>query len=130
MLTLRKCMRLKSTGATMPNKCEKMRIPRELDRRRRVTPEMADHMRAMYADGVPLRAIAREFGVCHKTVKLNVDPEYRARQTEAMQTRKPWLLYYDRERWRELMKNHRHYKRELELAGKLTPKPENGLDNE
>lgn len=103
----------------MPYKCEKMKIPPGLDRRKRITPEMAETMRQMFADGYSLRAIAREFKVHHRTVKLHISPEYAAAEMERRKREKPWLKYYNSEYHREHIKNHRHYKRELELAGKL-----------
>jgi predicted DNA-binding protein YlxM (UPF0122 family) len=103
----------------MPYKCEKMKIPPGLDRRKHITPEQSETMRQMYADGFSMRAIAREFKVHHRTVKLHISPEYAAAEAERRKREKPWLKYYDKECQREYIKNHRHYKRELELAGKL-----------
>ena len=105
----------------MPYKNRKMKIPRELDRRVRVTEEMSENMLTMYRDGASLHAIAREFGVDRKTVKRYVVPGYIEEMSAIRKARKPWLVYYDKDRWRELMKGHRHYKRELEKTGKLLP---------
>ena len=103
----------------MPYKCEKMKIPAQYDRRNRVTPEMAETMQAMYKDGVSLHAIAKEFGVHRRTVKRHVIAGYAAAESAKRKQEKPWLKYYNSEYHREHIKNHRRYKRELELAGKL-----------
>ena len=103
----------------MPYKCEKKKIPAQYDRRNKITQEMADNMLAMYQDGFAIKAIAREFSVHPRTVKRHVIPGYAAAETEKRKQAKVWLKYYDREQRRLYMQNHRHYKRELELAGKL-----------
>lgn len=103
----------------MPYKCEKMKIPAELNRRKKITQEIADNMRAMYQDGFAIKAIAREFKVHPRTVKWYVIPGYADAENKKRQQAKVWLKYYDREQRRLYMQNHRHYKRELELAGKL-----------
>lgn len=104
----------------MPYKCEKIKLPRSLDRRVRVTPEIAENMLAMYQAGSSLHAIAAEFGVDRKTVKRYVIPGYAEEQTEKARRRKYWLEYYDKDYHRASIKQHRRYKRELELVGKLT----------
>lgn len=103
----------------MPYKCEKKKIPAELNRRKKITQEQAEVMRLMHADGIALRAIARQFKVHHRTVKLHISPEYAAAESQRRRIEKPWRKYYDTEHNRLYMQNHRHYKRELELAGKL-----------
>lgn len=104
----------------MPYKCEKMKTPAQYDRRNKVTPEMAETMRQMFADGIPLRAIAREFKVHHRTVKLHINHEYAAAETQRRKIEKPWLRYYDTDQRRIVMRKYRQHKRDLELAGKLS----------
>ena len=103
----------------MPYKCEKRKIPAELNRRIKITQEIADNMRVMYQDGFAIRAIAREFKVHPRTVKRHIISGYADAENEKRKQAKVWLKYYDREQRRLYMQNHRHYKRELELAGKL-----------
>ena len=105
----------------MPYKNRTLRIPSTLDRRRRVTEEMAENMLAMYRDGESLHSIAREFNVDRKTVKRFVIPGYAEAAAAKRKIDKPWLRNYDKDKWREYMRSHRHYKRELELADKLIP---------
>lgn len=103
----------------MPYKCEKKKIPAELNRRIKITQEIADNMRAMYQEGFAIKAIAREFNVHPRTVKRHIVPGYADAENKKRKQEKVWLKYYDREQRRLHMQNHRHYKRELELAGKL-----------
>ena len=103
----------------MPYKNATMKIPRELDRRRRVTEDMAENMRTIYRDGASIRSIALEFSVDRRTVKWHVLPEYREAEREKQRAGKTWREKYDRERAREYMKEHRRYKRTLEKEGRL-----------
>lgn len=105
----------------MPYKNRLQHIPSSLDRRRKVTEEMAENMITMHRDGESLHAIAREFNVDRQTVKRFVIPGYREAVAAKRKADKPWRRYYDKDTWREYMRSHRHYKRELELADKLIP---------
>lgn len=105
----------------MPYKNRFMHIPQTFDRRRVVNDEMQENMISMYRDGASLHAIAREFNVDRKTVKRYVVPGYKETEDEKQKNAKPWLEYYNREKHREYMKNHRRYKRKLELSNKLIP---------
>ena len=80
---------------------------------------MMENMICMYRDGASLHAISREFNIDRKTVKRYVIPGYKETQAEKQKIAKTWLEYYDREKHREYMKNHRRYKRKLELSNKL-----------
>lgn len=50
----------------------------DFDRKRKVTSEMKDQMDRLQKKGRTFREIAALFGLDHRTVRYNLDPNYRA----------------------------------------------------
>lgn len=94
---------------------EKTRLPRELDRRVKLTDAQRDHIHTLYADGVAIRAIAREFDgvVSRRTIQHVLFPEranpahLRAARLAAQRAR------YTKERRRVAAQEHRRYKQKV-----------------
>jgi DNA invertase Pin-like site-specific DNA recombinase len=103
----------------MPYKSEKIKLPPTKDRRRKLTDEQKEEIRAIYATGVcGMRPLAKQFGVSRTTIQIIVKPE----RAEAVKKRikDHWRDYRpSKEEWAETMKEHRHYKQELYLKGEL-----------
>lgn len=48
----------------------------DFDRKRKVTSKMRESMKRMQKEGKTFREIAERFGVDHRTVRYNLDPNY------------------------------------------------------
>ena len=103
----------------MPYKSEKIKLPPEKDRRRKLTDDQKEQIRGIYATGVcGMRPLAKQFGVSRSTIQIIVNPK----RAEAVKqrTKEHWRDYRrDKKEWAETMKKHRHYKQELYLKGEL-----------
>ena len=103
----------------MPYKSEKIKLPKELDRRVKLTDEQRDTIKELYSTGgYSLNGLAKQFGVSKKTILLIVNEESAER---AKQYRKEhWKDFQSpKEKHREAIKKTRHYKQSLMLEGKL-----------
>lgn len=96
----------------MPHWFERQRIPKDRDRRRKLTGDDIEAIRRMHKEGRTIRSIAREFeGVCtRRAIQFRLFPE-RIAPTRA--NRKAKNHYYNRDKHREYMRKHRAYKKEL-----------------
>lgn len=103
----------------MPYKSEKIKLPKELDRRVKLTDEQREKIKDLYGTGYySLNGLAKQFGVSKKTILLIVNEESNAK---AKQYRKEhWKEFQGtKEEHREAIKKTRHYKQSLMLEGKL-----------
>lgn len=103
----------------MPYKSEKLKLPPEKDRRRKLTDDQKEEIRRIYATGVcGMRPLAKQFGVSRATIQIIVNPA----RAEAIKqrTKEHWRDYRpSKEEWAEVVKEHRHYKHELYVKGEL-----------
>jgi DNA invertase Pin-like site-specific DNA recombinase len=103
----------------MPYKSEKLKLPPEKDRRRKLTDDQKEQIRGIYATGVcGMRPLAKQFGVSRTTIQIIVNPK----RAEAVKqrTKEHWRDYRpSKEKWAETMREHRHYKQGLFLKGEL-----------
>ena len=99
----------------MPYKSEKIKLPPEKDRRRKLTDDQKAQIKAIYAEGgVGTRPLAKQFGVSHKTIQLIVNPEAKRKQDERI--KKHWKDYRPtKEERAAIMREHRKYKQQLYL---------------
>lgn len=103
----------------MPYKSEKIRIEgTKLDRRIKLTPEQKDKIASLKGT-ISVRECARMYEVDKRTIQFIWYPERLERNKQLRQERGGWQQYYDKIKWRETMKEHRSYKQELFLEGKL-----------
>ena len=103
----------------MPYKSEKIKLPKELDRRVKLTDEQRKEIKDLYGTGCySLNGLAQRFGVSKKTILLIVNEESAER---ARQYRKEhWREFQGtKEEHREAIKKTRHYKQSLYKDGKL-----------
>lgn len=103
----------------MPYKSEKIKLPPEKDRRRKLTDDQREQIKRIYTTGVcGMRPLAKQFGVSKKTIQLIVKPEAKQRQHDYVA--KHWRDYRpSKEEWAETMREHRHYKQDLYIKGEL-----------
>jgi len=97
----------------MPYKFEtkKTRLPKEFDRRRKLTDKDKVEILKLYKDGLFVREIARRFEhkVCRRTIQFILFPEKRLK----MMKNRDWRDYYDKEVWTKTMREHRRYKQKI-----------------
>lgn len=103
----------------MPYKSSSIKLSPEQDRRRKLTEEQKAEIRRIYESGVcGTRPLAKQFGVSRSTIQIIVNPS----RAEAVRQRakEHWRDYkQNKEEWAKTIREHRHYKQELYLNGKL-----------
>jgi IS30 family transposase len=103
----------------MPRKSDKLVIGDEkLDRRVKLTTDDKVEIKRLHAEGKSIRGIARQYGVDKKAISYVLFPE----RIPQWRANRDWRKYYDKEKWRETMKEHRAYKKQLLLEGKIGEK--------
>lgn len=88
-----------------------------LDRRRRLTDEQREQIKAIYASGVcGKQKIAKQFGVSKATIRAVVDPTFAEKRKQY--TKDNWKKYqtYGAEH-NKTIRNTRKYKQQLYLQG-------------
>ena len=101
----------------MPYKTEKLKLPPELDRRRKLSDEQKDEIRHKYSTGLySLNRLAKEYGVSKKLVLLIVNPESKRKNDEHI--KEHWQEYVPtKEERNAIAREHRAYKHKV-LGGK------------
>ena len=70
----------------MPFKSEKIKLPQEYDRRRKLTDEQKDEIKHKYSTGLySLNNLATEYKVSKKTILLIVNPESKRKNDERIE---------------------------------------------
>ena len=102
----------------MPYKSEKIRIAGgKHDRRIKLTPQDKEDIKEL--TGMSMNAIARKYGVSRRLIQFILYPERAEKNKLDRKNRGGSAQYYDREKYRDYMKKHRHYKQELYLKGEI-----------
>lgn len=94
-------------------------IPREYDRRVKYTEEQREEVRRMHkVYGLAQREIERRTGISRRMISFILFPERLAVvKAQYKERRKDGRYYPPKEKWRETMRKHRHYKKELHNKG-------------
>ena len=105
----------------MPYKSEKIKLPKELDRRIKLNDEQRKEIRDKYATGLySQRSLAAEYHVSRRLITFVLDNEKYKKCAEQFKERRLDGRYKPtKEKWNETMRNHRQYKRKLYEEGKL-----------
>ena len=103
----------------MPFKSEKIKLPQEYDRRRKLTDEQKDEIKHKYSTGLySLNNLATEYKVSKKTILLIVNPESKRKNDERIKDH--WKDYQPTtEERNKIMNEHRQYKQKLYKDGKI-----------
>lgn len=103
----------------MPYKSEKLKLPPEKDRRRKLTDDQKEQIRKIYETGVcGTRPLAKQFGVSRSLIQVIVNPDIAEKKKQRI--KEHWRDYRpSKEEWAKTIKEHRHYKQELYLKGEL-----------
>lgn len=91
---------------------QKLLIPRKKDRRIKLTPEQRIEIREN-PEGLSNYKLAEKYGVSKRLVQFIRHPERQAKNLQDRHDRGGTMKYYDKEKHRETMKDHRQYKKEL-----------------
>ena len=105
----------------MPYKSEKIKLPKELDRRVKLTDEQRKEIKNKYATGLySQRTLAKEYNVSRRLITFILDEEKQKRNAELLKERKLDGRYKPtKEEWAKTVREHRRYKQELYLKGEL-----------
>jgi len=94
------------------------RIPKEYDRRRKLTDEQ--RIEIMELKGIrSSRSVGDEYGVDHSLILRMWNPEQLKRNIECRAKNGGSKQYYDRERHSKYMRDYQAYKKKLVEEGKL-----------
>ena len=105
----------------MPYKSEKIKIEgTDHDRRKKLSDADREAIREEYATGTTSqRKLAAKYGVSRRLITFVLDPKKKERDLECREQRGGSKHYYDREKNREYMKEHRRYKQKLYKQGEI-----------
>ena len=99
----------------MPYAHRKLHIPPELDRRRKLPESEHERVRQLYfTDKLSQREVAEIMGVSRRLIVFILYPERLEHHKKLYKERRKDGRYYpSKEKWREQMKKHRHYKESI-----------------
>ena len=99
----------------MPYKSEKIIIDHtKHDKRIKLTDEQRENIRKDYATGlISHRGLAEKYKVDRKTIYNILNPEKYLQELEKNKQTKHSKQYYNKEKQREYIKQHRRYKQKL-----------------
>lgn len=105
----------------MPYTSEKIKLPRTLDRRVKLTEEDKENITTRYNNGEGIRAIARAYeSLCsRRMIQFVLFPERLQKMTTKHIQEKSHLKYYDREKNTVSVRNTRNYKQGLYIKKKI-----------
>jgi len=106
----------------MPYVSSTIPLPRNLDRRVKITDEDKEQMRYLHKSNMPIREIARQFeGVCsRRTIQLVIFPErLEVAKKQFAERSKDGRYRPSKEKWAGIMREHRAYKHKLHLENKI-----------
>ena len=89
------------------------KISSALDRRRKLTDTDRGDIKVFYELGYPIRRIAAMYEVDKRLIQFILFPERHALNLEHRKKRGGTKQYYDKDKWRETMRDHRAYKRRI-----------------
>jgi predicted house-cleaning noncanonical NTP pyrophosphatase (MazG superfamily) len=104
----------------MPYKFEtqKLHIPRDYDRRVKLTEEQREEIRELYGT-ISQRKLAKMYDVSRRLIQFIGCPEKHEKNLEQRKASGGSMQYYDRDKQRRYARNHRRYKQQLNKEGKL-----------
>lgn len=95
---------------------DKLKLPKHLDRRRKLTDKEKKHIKDLYFfEYKSIREIAREYDkkCSRRLIQFILFPERDKKLKEIIKETKGHLKYYDRKKQSEAIKNLRAYKRKV-----------------
>lgn len=116
----------------MPYKSEKINLPPEYDRRRKLTEEQKEEIRVKYATGFySQRQLAREYNVSRRLITFCIDDTKREKCAEQFKERRKDGRYKPtKKEWAAITRDHRRYKNNLYRQGKISEETREEIQNE
>lgn len=103
----------------MPYKSEKIPLGK-YDRRVKLTDSQREEIKELRKLGLSYRVIAERYNVSKKLIIMVCNPEIAERNRLAFIARKREGRYTPtKEKWAEIVREHRRYKQKLHLEGKI-----------
>jgi len=98
----------------MPNKnVDNYRVGKNNDRRIKIPATEHAYIKQRHKQGEAIRAIARGYGVDKRLIQFIIYPERLALNRKLRAIRGGSKIYYNKDKWRETMREHRAYKNKL-----------------
>lgn len=102
----------------MPYKSEKIKLPENLDRRRKLNDAQKAEIKERAKRGESQRMLAKEYGVSRRLIGMIVSPEQKAAVERRI--KEHWRDYRpSKSEWASTVREHRRYKHKLFLDGEL-----------
>lgn len=103
----------------MPYISEKIKLPEQYDRRRKLTEIQKQEIKTKYETAFySLNSLAKEYSVSKKTILLIVNPESKRKNDQRIKDH--WKNYQEtKEERARTVRDHRRYKQELYKSGKI-----------
>lgn len=93
---------------------EKLLIPKEHDKRRKLSEEDKTDIKRLYERGeYSQRGLARLYGVSRRLIQFIIDPIKHEENLQRRKERGGSAFYYDKDKQRSYMKTHREHKKQL-----------------
>lgn len=103
----------------MPYKSEKIKIEgTQYDRRRKLTEEDKQDIHENILN-LSQRELARKYNVSRRTIQFILDPNKKEENIKRRNERGGSKQYYKPDEWAETMREHRRYKQDLKIKGKI-----------
>jgi hypothetical protein len=106
-------------------------LDKSLDGRRcHLTDEEKEMIKEEHRNGATFRSLSRKYFVDRMTIKAIVNPLWANQRQRQRVAQKPWLKYYDKDKWKIAMRRYRAKKREHGLlVNNPTQPPTTPLDS-
>ena len=94
---------------------DKKKIPRDLDRRVKLTEDDKQNVRDLFRSGkYSQRAISRDTGISRRMISFILDPKkLEICQAQFKERQKDGRYKYSKDDWAKKMREHRHYKQSI-----------------
>ena len=104
----------------MPYKSEKLIIQHtEFDRRIKLTSLQKEEIISLHSKGISQRELARRFKVDRRLISFIIDPASYAKNLKRREERGGTKVYYNKEKHKDYIREHRRYKQKLKLENKI-----------
>ena len=98
---------------------DKLRITPKFDRRIKIPKSEYPVILKLHKSGCAIRAIARKYSVNKRLIQFILFPERKVKNLQDRIERGGSRQYYDKDKWKIVMQEHRNYRRKLFKEGKL-----------
>lgn len=98
---------------------DELRTGKEHDRRIKITELDKTEIKRLKKEGSGIRELARKYGVDKRLIQFIIYPERQQKNLEDREKRGGSKQYYNKDKWKETMREHRAYKKELLKKGLL-----------